>query len=151
MDKILGWVFKNYKRRLDDNLQQEIRLFKASVDIKDVVRERLKGVRPGHPDDNLWLQDKINAMDLPERLDFLSKANAVVENRTFKEVVTFLMTEAQRKATLLATDMDDVNFQRANINAFMLLEEQLNNLASQYFEAKKEQDLMTLEEKLEII
>ncbi len=151
MDKILGWVFKDYKRRLDDNLQQEIRLFKASVDIKDVVRERLKGVRPGHPDDSQWLQDKVNAMDLPERLDFLSKANAVVENNTFKEVVTFLMTEAQRKATLLATDMDDVNFQRANINALMLLEEQLINLSSQYFEAKKEQDLMTLEERLELI
>lgn len=151
MEKILGWLFRGYVRRLDEDYRQKERVLKASLDIKDIVRERLKGVRPGHPDDVNWLNNKIASMELPERLDFLSKAHAVSHNDTFKVVTEYLMVEAQRKATLDAVDIIDVNFQRATINGLQLLEDELERLASMYLEEKKAHELMTIQESHEVI
>jgi len=151
-DKILGWVFKDYKRGLDENLMLEKRVFKATGDVKDIVRERLKGIRPGHPDENSnWLAVHISNMEKPERLEFLSKAHTILKDTTFKVVMEYLMTEAMRKATLEAGDIVDVNFQRATVNGLMLLEEELSNLSSTYLEEKKLQELITIEESYEVV
>jgi len=150
--KILGWVFKDYKRGLDENLMLEKRVFKATGDVKDIVRERLKGIRPGHPDENSnWLAVHISNMEKPERLEFLSKAHTILKDTTFKVVMEYLMTEAMRKATLEAGDIVDVNFQRATVNGLMLLEEELSNLSSTYLEEKKLQELITIEESYEVV
>ena len=151
-DKILGFVFGGYKRRLDEDYNNKVQLFKASGDIKDVIRERLKGVRPGHPNENpTWLNTYILSLDTPERLDFLSKLHAASKNEPFKKVVDYLISEAQRKATLEATDIIDVNFQRATINGLMLLEEELDYYANLYIEEKKAKELLTPEEGFEVI
>jgi len=151
-DEILGWVFKDYKRGLDENLMLEKRVFKATGDVKDIVRERLKGIRPGHPDENSnWLAVHISNMEKPERLEFLSKAHTILKDTTFKVVMEYLMTEAMRKATLEAGDIVDVNFQRATVNGLMLLEEELSNLSSTYLEEKKLQELITIEESYEVV
>lgn len=152
MDKILGWVFKGYKRRLDENLQQEIRMFKASVDIRDIVRERLKGIKPGRPDEDKALYGKIASMGIPERLEFLSKAHTIVsDNTTFKTVCDYLLFEAMRKAAQDSVDIIEVNFQRATMNGIMLLEDELTYLSGLYVEEKKLAEAMTLEERLEVI
>ena len=151
-EEILGWVFKDYKRGLDESLMLEKRVFKATGDIKDIVRERLKGIRPGHPDENSnWLAVHISNMEKPERLEFLSKAHTILKDTTFKVVMEYLMTEAMRKATLEAGNIVDVNFQRATINGLMLLEEELSNLSSTYLEEKKLQELITIEESYEVV
>lgn len=151
-DKILGWVFRGYKRRLDSDYEQNVQLYKASVDIKDILRERLKGIRPGHPSDNpTWLNTYILSLETPERLDFLSKLYAVSKNEAFTKVIEYLITESQRKATLEADNMGEVNYQRANINALMLLEEELDYYAKLYVEEKKAKELLTVEEGFEVI
>lgn len=152
LNTILGWVFRGYKRRLDENSMLEKRTFEASVDLKDIVRERLKGIRPGHPSDNpSWLNNYIISLDTPERLDFLSKLYAVSNNKAFTMVIEYLMSESQRKATLEADNMGEVNYQRANINALMLLEEELDYYAKLYVEEKKAKELLTVEEGFEVI
>ncbi len=151
-DTILGWVFSGYKRRLDDDYNNKVQLFEASVDIKDMLRERLKGIRPGHPDDNpSWLNNYILSLEKPERLDFLSKLYAVSKNEAFTKVIEYFMSESMRKATLEAEDMTKVNFQRANINALQLLEEELDYYAKLYVEEKKAKELLTVEETFEVI
>ena len=151
-DKILGFMFRGYKRRLDEDYNNKVQLFEASVDIKDVLRERLKGVRPGHPNDNpTWLNTYVLSLETPERLDFLSKLYAVSKNEAFTKVIEYLMTESQRKATLEAENMGEVNFQRANINALQLLEEELDYYAKLYVEEKKAKELLTVEEGFEVI
>ena len=151
-DKILSFLFRGYKRRLDENSMLEKRTYEASVDLKDILRERLKGIRPGHPNDNpTWLNTYIVSLDTPERLDFLSKLYAVSKNEAFTKVVEYLITESQRKATLEADNMGEVNYQRANINALMLLEEELDYYAKLYVEEKKAKELLTVEETFEVI
>lgn len=145
-------MFRGYKRRLDEDYNNKVQLFEASVDIKDVLRERLKGVRPGHPNDNpTWLNTYVLSLETPERLDFLSKLYAVSKNEAFTKVIEYLMTESQRKATLEAENMGEVNFQRANINALQLLEEELDYYAKLYVEEKKAKELLTVEEGFEVI
>lgn len=149
---ILGWVFRGYKRRLDEDYTNKVQLLEASVDLKDILRERLKGIRPGHPSDNpTWLNTYISSLDTPERLDFLSKLYAVSKNEAFTKVIEYLMSESQRKATLEADNMGEVNYQRANINALMLLEEELSYYAQLYVEEKKARELLSIEETFEVI
>lgn len=151
-DTILGYLFAGYKRRLEENSMLEKRTFEASVDLKDIIRERLKGIRPGHPSDNpTWLNTYILSLDTPERLDFLSKLYAVSKNEAFTKVVEYLMSESQRKATLETDNMGEVNYQRANINALMLLEEELAYYANLYVEEKKAKELLTVEEGFEVV
>ena len=148
-EQLLGWVFSGYKRRLEQDYEDKNRLFKASVDVKDIVRERLKGVNPKRPDENMAsLMTLVASFETPERLDFLSKAYTVSENATLTTVIDYLMTECMRKTTLEATDIIDMNFQRATINGLMLLEEELSNLAGMYLEEKKLQEIMTPDERL---
>jgi len=47
--------------------------------------------------------------------------------------------------------MGEVNYQRANINALMLLEEELDYYAKLYVEEKKAKELLTVEETFEVI
>lgn len=149
LEKIQGWVFSGYKRRLENDYEDKVRLFEATVDIKDIVRERLKGVNPKRPDENqASLMTLVASFETPERLDFLSKAYTIAENTTLKTVTDYLLTECMRKATTESEDMGDVNFQRATMNGLMLLEEELGNLAGMYLEEKKLQELMTPDERL---
>ena len=152
LEKIQGWVFMGYKRRLDEDYNNKVQLFEASGDLKDIIRERLKGIRPGHPSDNpSWLNNYIVSLDTPERLDFLSKLHAVSHNEAFAKVIEYFMSEAQRKATLGTDNMGEVNYQRANINSLMLLEEELEYYSKLYIEEKKAKDLLTVEESFEVI
>lgn len=158
MNIISSWIFgktikkleKEYEQRLEEDVGKKVALFKASLDIKDVVRERLKVINPGRPEDNR-LQDLIESFDTPERLEFLSKAHSIAENKTFKEVVTYLMSESMKKAALDASDIIEVNYQRAVVNGLSLLEEEIERLAKMYLDEKKMQEKMTLEESHEVI
>jgi len=158
MNKISSWILKDhiqkleedYKIRLEEDVGNRIKLFKASVDIKDLVRERLQGINPGRPDDDR-LQNLLDSFESPERLEFLSKAHNVIENRAFVEVVTYLMAESMKKAALLANEMGEVNYQRAVVNGLTLLENELGRLSRMYVDEKKAQVALTIEEQFEII
>jgi len=150
-EKVLTFLFKDYKNRLDENYRLEKRAFEAGVDIKDIVRERLKGVRVVHPDKRSWLMDTIAQMERPERLDFLSKAHSAGENKALTTVIDFLLTESQSKSALDARDMVEVNFNRATANGLMLLEEQIAVLSQMYTEEKKREELMPPEERFNSI
>jgi len=135
-DKVLSFVFRGYAKRLQTNSRLEKDLYEATFDVKDLVRGKLKGLRPGHPDDD-FLSDKLESMDEPERLDFLLKAQEVVKNGTFQEVLKYLIIESEHKAMLYSVDMTEVNFNRATINGLMLISEELERLGSMYKEQQE--------------
>lgn len=135
-DKLLAWLFKGYAKNLRRQSKLELDAYKASVDVKDIVRARLKGLRPGNPDEDR-LQNKLARMETPERLEFLSKAHDMVQNWAFREVCRYIIEEAEHKAVLYATTMEEVNFQRATVNGVQLIEEELKGLSTMYIEEKK--------------
>jgi len=150
-EKILSVLFKEYKEKLDTEYNNKIRLYEATLDTRDVVRERLKGVRPGHTENGNFLLNRIAAMSLSDRLDFLSKAHAVVDNQSVKDIIEYLITECMISSTLLAESMVDVNFQRATINGLELFEQEIQFYAKMYEEEKKRSDHITREDSLEAI
>lgn len=151
-DKILGWLFKGYVSKLreqsGESFELQVEAFKATFDVKDVIRARMKSVRPTHPDANTVLSDHMAGLDDEGRRSFLSKAKDVTSNETFKTVVFSLLVEFQQKASLFSSDMTEVNFNRASINGIQTLEEELMGLTSTYYKEQKEQEKMTEEERL---
>lgn len=135
-NKILEFLFKRYAKGLQVSADIRHELYESSLDVVDLVRGRLKGLRVGYPDTDV-LQDKLSSLGTPERLDFLSKAQDIVQNDTFKFIVDYLIMESEHKAMLNAVDMAQVNFNRATINGLMLLEEELTRLASMYKDEKE--------------
>ena len=150
--RILGWLFKGYIRKLkadnERSLNLQIEAFKTTLDIKDLIRARMKSVRPTHPDSNTILNDHMAGLDEESRRSFLSKAKDVTGNETFKTVVLSLLVEFQQKASLFAPDMTEVNFNRASINGIQTLEDELIGLTSTYYKEQEEQKKMTEEERL---
>lgn len=152
-DKVLSWLFRGHAKRLkaeyQDQLDLKLDAFKATFDIKDLVRERLKGIRPNHPEDNSILQNHIAELDDVSRLAFLSKAHDLVKNNnTFKIVVDSLIVEQEHFSMLNASDMVDVNFGRASVNGVMLVEEEMNRLAGMYLAETEGNKMMTDAERL---
>lgn len=136
-DKLLGYLFKGYAKRLksdyDNQLELKLSVFKATFDVKDLIRERLKGIRPNHPEENSILQNHLAGLDDVSRLAFLSKAYGIIENNeAFKVVLNSLMVEQEHFSMMNSSDMVDVNFGRATINGLMLLEDQLTALKNLY-------------------
>lgn len=151
-EKILGWLFKGYTQKLkadnESSFELKMEALKATLDIRDVVRERMKSVRPTHPDANTILSDHMAGLDDESRRAFLSKAKDVTSNETFKIVVLSLLVELEQKAGLVAGDMVEVNFNRASINGIQILEEELIGLTSTYYKEQEEQKKMTEDERL---
>lgn len=151
-EKILGWLFKGYKERLKKESDKAFNLkweaYKATFDVKDLIRSRMKSVRPTHPDSNTILSDHLAGLDDESRLSFLAKAKDVTSNETFKLVVLSLLVEFQQKASLYSNDMVDVNFNRASINGIQTLEEELQGLTSTYYKEQEDRKKMTEEERL---
>lgn len=151
-DKILGWLFKSHVKRLKESsetaLELQMEAFERTLDVKDLIRERLKGIRPNHPEENTILQNHISTLDDASRLVFLSKAHEVMENPTAKLVMESLMIESEHKAMIEAVDIVDVNFNRASINGLMLYEEEMERLDTMYKTEKEQQKEMTDAERL---
>lgn len=151
-EKILGWLFKGYVARLEKESQETLDLrieaFKATFDVKDLIRARMKSVRPTHPDSNTVLSDHMAGLDDESRLAFLAKAKDVTSNETFKIITFSLLVELEQKAGLYASDMVEVNFNRASINGVQLIEEELQGLTATYYKEQKERGAMTEEERL---
>ena len=150
-EKILGWLFKGYVAKLNressDTYKLQMEIFKATLDVKDVIRIRMNSVRPTHPDSNTILSDHMAGLDDESRLSFLAKAKDVTSNETFQTVVLSLLVEYQQKASLLSVDMNNVNFNRASINGIQTLEEALQDLTATYIKERKERTKMTEEER----
>ena len=151
-ERILGWLFKEHiaqlKKDSDKSLDLQIKAFKATFDIKDLIRARMKSVRPTHPDSNSILSDHMAGLDDDSRLAFLAKAKNVMDNETFKIVILSLLVEFQQKASLFASDMAEVNFNRASINGIQTLEEELEGLTATYYKEQEDRKVMTTEERL---
>ena len=124
-EKILGWLFKGYAQKLKRESDRAFNLkweaYKATFDVKDLIRARMKSVRPTHPDANTILSDHIAGLDDESRLAFVAKAKDVTNNETFKVVVLSTLVELEKKASLEANDMVEVNFNRASINGVQLV------------------------------
>jgi len=150
-NSILGWLFKGYVEKLNkdsqDSLELQIEAFKATLDIKDLIRERMKSIRPRHPDEDTILRTHIAGLDDDGRLSFYSKAHQVTENEAFKITAESLLSEFQQKAGLYSGDMTTVNFNRAGVNGVQLLEEELLGLSTTYKIEKEERRKMTEEER----
>lgn len=153
--RILEWLFKSYARKLQkDNiklLKLQMEAFKETLDVKDVIRKRMKSVRPNHPDSDTVLANHLASLDDETRIAFLGKAKSVMDNETLKVVVLSLLVELQQKASLYSNDMVSVNFNRASINGVQLLEEELQNLTSLYHKENSERQKITPEESFEVI
>lgn len=149
--KIIDWLFKEYKQKLKNDSEQSLNLqmeaFKATLDIKDLIRIRFKSVRPGHPDANTILNDHLSGLDDVSRTSFLSKAKDVTSNEAFKTVVLSLLVDLQRKAGLDSPDMTEVNFNRASVNGVQLIEDELENLTSLYHKENEEKQKITEDER----
>jgi hypothetical protein len=154
-NKILSYVLKGYTRSIRKKYrllyEQDIELYKATLDIKDLIRERLKGIRPNHPEDNSILHNYIAGLDDVSRLAFLSKAHDVLKNDTFKVVCESVIEELIQKAVLHSKDMSEVDFNRASINGVSLIEEELFLLNKSYLEEKKNSRPISTEESFEIL
>ena len=150
-DKILGWLFKGYAKRLKEDsrntLELQMEAFKATFDVKDLIREKLKGFRPSHPDDDTVLQTHLASLDDPSRLGFLSKAHEVITNETYQVVIKSLIVESLHDAMLNASDMAEVNFNRATINGLILVEDELMTLDKMFLEEKEKLKIITEEER----
>ena len=153
--KLLGWLFKGYVRKLnresEHTLELQMEAFKATLDIKDLIRERMKSIRPRHPDDDTILRNHIAGLDDEDRLSFYSKAHQVTKNKAFQIIVESLLAEFQQKAGLYADDMTSVNFNRAGVNGVQLLEEELTGLSATYKKEQKERQKMTETERYSAI
>jgi hypothetical protein len=151
-EKILGWLFKGYVARLKKDSREsfdlQIEAFKATFDVKDLIRARMNSVRPTHPDSNTILSDHMAGLDDESRLAFLAKAKDVTSNETFKIVTLSLLVELEQRAGLYANDMTEVNFNRASINGVQLIEDELVGLTSTYYKEQEEREKMTENERL---
>lgn len=151
-DKLLGWLFKGYAKRLKDDsenvLELQIEAFRRTLDVKDLIRERLKGIRPNHPEENTVLQNHLAKLDDATRLVFLSKAHDIMENETSKVVIESLIVESEHKAMIESVDMVDVNFNRSSINGIMLYEDEMTRLDVMFKEEQEKNKVMTEEERL---
>ncbi len=153
MDKILQYLFRGYSKRLKDTIESQQKLtldaYKSVFSPKDLIRERLKGIKPNLPESNTILQNHLASLDDVSRLAFLSKAYDIVKNNpTFKLVLESLIVEQEHYSMLEAKDIEEVNFGRATINGLMLIEESLSVLSGMYEEEKETQKPLTDEEKL---
>jgi hypothetical protein len=151
-DKILGWLFKGYSKRLqkfhEELSQAYIDAFKSNLDIRDLIRERLSGIKPNRPESGTILQNHLAGLDDAQRLVFLSKAKDVTDNPAFQVVAESLIVEWEHNAMLYAPDMAVVNFDRASINGIMLLEEEMQGLTSMFIEEQDRNKKMSEEERL---
>ncbi len=155
-NKILAWLFKSYAKKVNDEAQSTLELkidaFKATLDIKDLIRERLKGIRPNNPEDNSILQNHLAGLDDLTRLAFLSKAYDILENNTtFKVVLESLIVEQEHFSILHSDGMSEVNFGRATINGVMLVEDTLSTLKTMYLNEKDNNKVITKDESFEVI
>ncbi len=155
MYKLLGWLFKGYIKSLKEDNENALKLqmeaFKRTIDVKDLVRERLKGIRPNHPEENTILQNHLASLDDATRLVFLSKAHEILGNETSRKIIESIITESEHKAMMDAVDIMEVNFNRSTINGIMLYEDELNRLDTMYKEEVKLREIMTEEERLSAI
>ncbi len=149
-NKILKWLFRNYAKEIEDQSSLRFEAYKQTLDIKDLIRERLRGIRPNRGD-NTILQSHIIKLDDPERLVFLSKADEILKNETFRIVADSLVVESEHKSMLESGDMNHVNFNRATINGIELIEEELTALTTMFNEEQTKQIKMTEGEKHEIL
>lgn len=145
--RILEYLFRGYsksiKEEAESGLESKLEAYKAILDIKDLVRDRLKGVKPNNPNDNTILFNHLDGLDDASRLAFLSRAYDVVNNESFKLVIKSLIIESEHKAILDAATVEEVNFNRATINGLLLLEEELTQLATQYKNEKEDSKAIT--------
>lgn len=150
-NKILGWLFKSYakeQREFHEKLSQAyIDAYKSNLDILDLIRTRLGGIRPNR-DGSTILQEHLARLDDAQRIVFLSKAKDVLDNETFKVVVESLIVEWEHDAMLYAPSMAEVNFNRASVNGIMLVEEELAGLSTLYAEEQERNKKMSEEERL---
>lgn len=155
INKILEFIFSKYtqdiKRKAYESADLRFEVYKSTLDIKDLIRNRCKGITLNRPDELSLVENHLSSLDENSRLAFLSKAYDIIKNNeTFKLVVDSLLVDSQHKASLYSSDMAEVNFNRATANGIMLLEEELGRLSSMYLSEKINQPI-TEEEKHEII
>lgn len=151
-DKILAWLFKSYAEKIKNDyaeaLEVQLDAYKQTLDVRDVVRNRMKSINPNRPDDDSVLRNHLAGLSDEARIAFLGKAKEVTDNETFKICALSLLVDLQKSAGLESNDMVEVNFNRASINGVMLLEEQLDALTSMYIKEKDEIKTMSEEERL---
>ena len=155
-NKILEYLFRGYSKdikiKAEEASELKFEAYKATLDIKDLIRERFKGIRLNRYDDNTILENYLGSLDDNTRLAFLSKAHDVIKNNeAFKIVCESVLVESEHKAALYSEDMADLNFNRATGNGVVLIEEELGRLSSMYITEKDKNLPMSEEEKHAII
>ena len=172
-DRILGWLFPKFvektkqeaRKDVAESIQIGIDAYKATLKPQDAVRERLKGIRPNHPESRLAsIDEKLGDMDEASRLAFLSnifdiwKKNVDNEDKEQEEiamplklVLESLMIDQFHATALEAGDMTEVNFGRATVNGLILLEDELERLANVYLEERNRNKTMSEEEEFSAI
>ena len=156
INKILEYLFRSYTRKIRSEAEEAFKLkldaYKATLNVKDLIRDRYKGIRINRYNDNTLLENHLGTLDDNSRLAFLSKASDIVKNNeTFKIVADSLLVEQEHASMFEANDMTEVNFCRATANGIVLLEDELARLASMYISEKDKNTPMTEEEKQSII
>lgn len=146
-DSAIRWLAGGYLKRKEEELQAQFDIAYATVSVKDLVRERLKGIKPNNPEEDTKLNNYLASLDDNDRLAFLSKAYDMVRNKTLSIVIESLIVESEHKAMMYAEDMAEVNFNRATINGLTLLEEKILYLAGMFKEEQERAVKMSPEEK----
>lgn len=110
----LDWLFPRYRQHVYSQLYE-------SLDVVDLVRERLKGVRV----ETAYLDD----MPKEERRDFLANAKDLHENQTLKTIAEHLQSEQIIFIAKEAKSQEHANFGRATINGIALVQDEVKRLA----------------------
>jgi len=139
-DKLLKLIFSKKTLALETEYRFRIKAEEdrlQNLDIRDVVRERLKGLRPKRVND-LDLYDEIVSMSKSERLGFLSKVYEIQNNEQFKRICDEIIKEQMLKIAKESGTMEEVNFARATINGIEIIEESIKVFSDFYLKERSE-------------
>jgi len=129
-------LFPDIDKIYEDMYTVRLNKWKEEASLKDVFRERMKGIVPNRHADNTILFTHIASLNDNDRLAFLSKAKDLMQNEAFLKISDSLIVESEHKAMIDATVMEEVNFNRATINGVTLIEDSVYELSKMYEEEK---------------
>jgi hypothetical protein len=147
-DKILRILFRKYTQEIEERYKAIYETYKSTLSIKDVIRERLKGITPKRVIESEGIiQKHLESLSDEDRLAFLSKARQIVTNNTFQIIVNSIILDTEREISLRSEDIRMLDFNRATINGVILIEDMVEELSRMYESEKEMKKRLSEQEK----
>lgn len=130
---MIDWIIKKLGGITQEELAEEIchseedcnDCMENIVDVGTLVREQLIGIDDGE-------DEYFKNMTTDQKKAYLADIYLVSKNKSFYRMLKELTKSQTYKTIKDATDTEQLNFGRATINGFALIEKHIDNLSSQY-------------------